>query len=170
MVICHFTLIYLLGHSCAPSLSPLCSVELHLCACVLMAWINEAEAHCNIGGGLNFLEKNCRVWYLQPNDLQDPPESPSVYGLGNSIWKDHQHKFKRTETEGGKEREAERKEVNDRALWLRFRGWMTMRVWRNGGEKGEKGVDNLRERAGQPTVRYGDGAEQRRRCWGGAQT
>lgn len=67
---------------------------------------------------------------------------------------------------GGKEREAERKEVNDRALWLCFRGWMAMRVWRNGGGKGERGVDNLRERAGQPTVRYGDGAEQRRRCWG----
>lgn len=67
---------------------------------------------------------------------------------------------------GGKEREAERKEVNDGALWLCFRGWMAMRVWRNGGEKGEKGVDNLRERAGQPTVRYGDGAEQKEEVLG----
>lgn len=119
-----------------------------------------------VGGWIPSRKTAVCVWYLQPNDLQDPPESPSVYGLRNSIWKDHQHKFKRAETEGEKEREAERKEVNDRALWLCFRGWMAMRTWRNGGEKREGGVDDLREGAGQPTVRYRDGAEQRRRCWG----
>lgn len=40
-----------------------------------------------------------------------------------------------------------------------------MRARRNGGEKRERRVDDLGEGAGRPTVRYGDGAEQRRRWW-----
>lgn len=40
-----------------------------------------------------------------------------------------------------------------------------MRARRNRGEKRERRVADVREGAGRPTVRYGDGAEQRRRCW-----